>query len=561
MLSFPSADGFAKETTGGRGGSVGFVTNLNDSGTGSFRSLADSDTRRIIMVMVNGTVNLLTNCSIKLNKTILGQTANGQGICFKRSRLNMIARTNVIVRFIRSRFGNESGNEGTCLFLRDSDGVIFDHCSFTWGTDETLTTFRNRNITIQYSIIAEPLHNSVHSKGPHGYAWFLGGKDVSVHHCLIAHADQRSPRFDNPANYTTTDWINNYRGVVDFRNNAVYNWDAISAHGLEGGGSLNAKLNFINNYYKSGPMSNSARTLLRLQKDDTEGWTYGQAYLNGNIMEGESDINADNWIGVVMGNGGSQSLARVNDPFPANYDFTESATDAKNRILNHVGCSLSRDSVDTRLVNNFINGDYTFEGSNGSTGGLIDSQVDVGGYPSLTGGTVQSSFDQLTAWLDDNGYTDRPALTDWTNSTQRDALGAYIAQIDPTTGYAIAELYANDLVADLIANENPDPEIDPQIVTLEARLENGSFGGGVVDFVNPEFESPEPIQSGTSVSVVATPFSGYQFLHWERNGLVLSLNSTYAYTVPNFDATLIGVFKLIPIVREKRPRIRKQPIV
>jgi hypothetical protein len=237
--------------------------------------------------------------------------------------------------------------------------------------------------------------------------------------------------------------------------------------------------------------------------------------------------------------------------YPADvYSFNKTAEESEATILAHAGCSFHRDVADTRSISQATTRTYTFEGSNGSTGGVIDSQNDVGGWEDLSvgSGTPQDEFDHLDAWLSSNGYADRPTVTDYTNASQISALEVYVAQIDPVTGYAIIELYKNSIVHDLIGQTSPDPEIDPQIVTLNARLENGNSGGGIVDFVDPELQSPEPIQSGTIVDIVATPFSGYSFLYWSRNGLVVSLSSIYSYTVPDFDSTLVAVFRLIPVV-------------
>ena len=257
--AFPGAEGHGRYVTGGRGGKVIHVTNLNDKGTGSFRAAVTGNSKKIIVFDVAGVIPLASDLTIGSNTTILGQTAPSPGITLRYYTVR--PEDNCIIRFIRLRRGQEKDvNDGAdATWQRNKTGIIFDHCSFSWSIDEVASFYDNNNFTMQWCTVAESLTNPGHSKGAHGYGGIWGGKLASFHHNFVGHLMNRGPRFNgarygwtgytNNKDYDTYKWENPVQAEnVDFRNCVMYN-----AQGTCYGGPGGGQINIVNNYYKAGP--------------------------------------------------------------------------------------------------------------------------------------------------------------------------------------------------------------------------------------------------------------------------------------------------------------------
>ncbi|MCR8666784.1 pectinesterase family protein [Aestuariibaculum sp. M13] len=372
-LAFPSAEGFGKYASGGRGGLIYTVTNLNDDGEGSLRKGILKKGPRIIVFAVSGTIELKSDLDVNRGDlSILGQTAPGDGITLKGYPFTVKA-DNVIIRYLRFRMGDVQKVEGDALGCRDANNVIIDHCSVSWATDENASFYNNSNFTLQYCIISEALNNSVHHKGAHGYGGIWGGVNASFHHNLIASNNSRNPRFSGSS---TTE--NSKNEFVDFRNNVIYNWGENNIYGGEKG-----TYNVVNNYFKSGPATPKSKQDRIINPSEP----YGKFYVDGNYVEGFDAVSNNNW------NGGVQCDHPLETKQDSEIDIadntsTQSAKEAYEEVLKKAGNSLSRDAVDARIVHN------TREGSANYKNGIIDSQNNVGGWPKLKLGTPKTDTDE-----------------------------------------------------------------------------------------------------------------------------------------------------------------------
>lgn len=368
-VAFPGAEGYGRYATGGRGGNVHVVSNLDDSGDGSLRAALGKSGRRMIVFAVSGTIHLQSPLNIKSNTTIAGQTAPGDGICIADHPVK-VDGDNVIIRYMRFRMGDRYQNKGKvpgsghddALSVYKQKNVIIDHCSLSWSTDEILSAYGGDSITLQWNIISEPLNYSYHfEKGDtdyqqHGYGGIWGGKHLTAHHNLFAHCVSRTPRFDG---------VRNFPGeFVDYRNNVIYNWAQNNIYAGEGG-----SYNIVNNYYKAGP---STRTSVRsrivnpYKKDPIP---FGTFYVAGNFVDGFPDVSDNNILGVVFNNGTEEEKNNhlLLQPIPSEAVQTQTAQHAYELVLASAGASFRRDTLDERIVNDARN----------KTGRIIDVQ---GGY-------------------------------------------------------------------------------------------------------------------------------------------------------------------------------------
>jgi hypothetical protein len=380
--AFPGAEGFGMHTTGGRGGRLIKVTNLNDSGEGSLRAAIEASGPRIVIFEVSGTIALESKLYIRNDDiTIAGQTAPGDGICVKNYCVYITA-SNVIIRYMRFRMGDEAQQVDDALGGQGSRNMIIDHCSMSWSIDECASFYANENFTMQWCLMTESLRNSFH-EGSHGFGGIWGGNRASFHHNLLTHHSNRNPRFRGNKINRQTDVE-----LVDFRNNVIYNY-AGTSYGSEGGGSYN----FVNNYYKYGPASGNInnKELLHVNVATAEyNWlelegAHGIFYVNGNYMDGNETVNKNNWDGGITWDI-QTNIERVKSEveFEKGNITTDDAATAYERVLEYAGASLVRDTVDKRAIHDTRTRTASvMDGGNGSTNGYIDTQEAVGGWPVL----------------------------------------------------------------------------------------------------------------------------------------------------------------------------------
>ncbi|WP_256011576.1 pectate lyase family protein [Desertivirga xinjiangensis] len=355
-IAFPGAEGFGKYATGGRGGKVLRVINLNDNGPGSLRNALDAKYPRVIVFSVSGTIHLKSKLTISGNNvTIAGQTAPGDGICIADYPVGINA-SNVILRYIRFRMGDRYQNKGMIDGGGSDDAlsggskqknIIIDHCTMSWSTDEAFSLYAGDSTTLQWNLISEPLNYSYHfEKGDkdfeqHGFGGIWGGAHLSAHHNLFAHCNSRTPRFEGNRHIP--------QEFVDFRNNVIFNWGTNNVYGGEGG-----NYNLVNNYYKYGPSTKENVRYRIANPYKLEGrLPFGKFFIEGNYVDGSSEVSNDNWMGVEMNQGTEEDkmLAKVNSAFPAEPITTHSAKDTYKLVLRSAGASLpARDTIDQRII-------------------------------------------------------------------------------------------------------------------------------------------------------------------------------------------------------------------
>ncbi len=441
QLAFPGAEGYGKYTVGGRGGAVIEVTNLNDSGAGSLRAAVEASGPRTVVFRVSGTIIL--NSELKISNgyiTIAGQTAPGDGICIRRYPI-VIGANNVIIRYIRVRFGDESGDDDDAISSRFTNYVMLDHVSASWSVDETMSVYHCDFVTIQWCLISESLYQSNHVKGHHGFGGIWGSNYSSSHHNLIADHSSRNPRMASGA------------GNFDYRNNVIYNWGYNSCYGGEQqqvGDPDHAftNINMVANYYKPGPATQPGSCTYRIANPSYRDvkTDYGKWYIADNTMVGNSAVTADNWNGGVQPQGGEGDIqyVKLDEPWPSMPIDQQKADSAYFSVLDNAGATLpKRDIVDTRIVNDTRNGIATFEGPTYKNDqsvpdktkicGIIDSQTDVGGWPELKSTPAPTDTDH-------DGMPD-----DWENAKGLNPNNKDDGNIVGPDGYTNLEKYLNSI--------------------------------------------------------------------------------------------------------------------
>jgi len=373
LPAFPGAEGFGALATGGRGGEIIHVTNLNDSGPGSFRD-AVSQPNRVVVFDVGGVIKLAKEVTVSSNITILGQTAPGEGICFYNNSVSLGGQSNIIIRYLRFRQGMAGDRGKKALGMDKSSNIIIDHCSIEWGRwDDLGITVGSTTITVQNCIMAEGIH-------PQSFGALIDTvTNVTLSHNLWMSNESRNPKA---------------KGTIQYINNVVYNWGGT---GLCGGHSgADHSLDVINNYFIKGPSSNN-QFAGQFTKTD-------HVYQRGNLVDLDCDGKLNGVPVTTAGftdKDGSPTFVKEPAMHPAIAVTTESAEDAYAKIVADAGCSWRRDAVDLRLIS-----ELTSLGTKGKTLPHTDDKGEAlaGGLAELKSGSTPTSLPADPTKLNISGY-------------------------------------------------------------------------------------------------------------------------------------------------------------
>lgn len=369
LLAFPGALGFGRNATGGRGGVVVPVTNLDDSGPGSLRAALEMTGPRTVIFRVGGTIECESYLNIGTDNgdlTIAGQTAPGDGIAIRGAELR-IQGSNVIVRHLRLRPGDETTGSNADGFRviaysgRLVEDVIGDHLSVSWAKDETVAIggigegSRVERVTIQQSIIGENI--STH----YGMLLWNRSREISVIGNLFVHNSERSVRSS-----TCT-------SSFEMVNNVIYGYRAATRPTYEN------HFDVIGNSYWTNPAIEDRLQTIRLESS------------TGNCPDGDIALTRAHVADNLLDGSGMATISSNLDPYLEDAPVMGSGTEAlpaamgEAWVYDEAGATIpARDAVDLRLL----------EDARERTGGYIDSVSEVGGYPTLADGTPYPDADE-----------------------------------------------------------------------------------------------------------------------------------------------------------------------
>ena len=385
----PSPIGFGTSTRAGSGGKILRITNLNPQGPGSLREALGAKGPRIIVFEVGGVIDLQKQ-SLRIEEpfvTVAGQTAPSPGITIIRGGIS-ITTHDLLIAHIRVRPGDAGGAkrsgwspDGITTSGGDAYNVVIDHCSITWAVDENLSASGPRtegpqatshNITFSNCIIAEGLNDSTHEKGPHSKGSLIHDfcTNIAIIGNLYAHNVQRNPYFK--AHCT---------GVIV--NNLIYN---------PGGTAI--QVNYVESEWRDAPMKpencriSVVGNVMIHGRDTQEGLALvskrGDVYLEDNIA---TDAEGK----PVPLTSGDVNILKQKPSWPEGL-VALPASQVIEYVTNNAGARpKDRDEVDGRIIRDFRQ----------RTGRIIDSQDQVGGYPTAT--ATQRKLDvpegNIDTWL------------------------------------------------------------------------------------------------------------------------------------------------------------------
>jgi hypothetical protein len=399
----PGLVGFGTTTTAGRGGQVYRVTTLAESGTGSLKACIDQKGPRVCVFEVSGTIKLTANLPIRNpNITIAGQTAPSPGIMLRGASL-IIKTSDVLVQHIRVRPGDDpsgpnadnrdalriEGDEGAPLV----NNVVVDHCSFSWSIDEMATAWLNwDNITLSNNIFAEPLNDSLHPKGPHGYGILFGPVDghATMSNNLLAHMVERNP-------------LTNATNAV-IVNNVIYNWKNMAIDLQSQKGAITKNTVIGNVFIKGADYKYNSPVELRAAGGGLPSGS--KVYLEDNDAQ---ETTTDPWS-VASSMYGDLVMANYKSSTPPSWPsgmtrLPTSGDVTLNAVLTYSGARpADRDGVDKRVVSDVRN----------KTGRIINCvsangtercKLNGGGWPAMANNKRALTLPSNPTEVTESGYT------------------------------------------------------------------------------------------------------------------------------------------------------------
>ncbi|RYX82891.1 hypothetical protein EON83_17435 [bacterium] len=398
--AFPGAEGFGAGATGGRGGTVVHVTNLDDGGEGSFRE-AVSRPGRMVVFDVGGVIKIKSKVAVSSDITIAGQSAPGEGITIYGEGVSFSGSKNIIVRYIRFRQGIAGSRGGKSINVTQASDLIFDHVSALWGRWDSLGfTEGAQRITLQNSIIGQAID-------PQRFGALLDGvREVTLARNLWINNQSRHPKL---------------KGDIQYINNVIYNW---GVSGTIGGHSAAVwHQDIVGNLWIKGP-SSTDKALDTFASTDT-------VFQRNNVVDLTPDgqltprpIEQSDFLGETPPT--FTQTAFLQPPFPVTITSPESAFVVVSQFA---GNSLHRDAIETALINELR--------SLGTEGKIIRSEAESGGQPEITPVSRPADFDS-----DRDGIAD-----DWERQHNLNPNNASDASQTARSGYTNLEKYLNSIDA------------------------------------------------------------------------------------------------------------------
>lgn len=426
--AFPGAEGFGAYASGGRGGDVYHVITLNPTGPGSFYEgiTTGGNNPRTIVFDVSGYIDMPQLKTSRSNLTIAGQTAPGDGVTIRSNTLHFSGASNVILRYMHFRRGQQEGRNDS-MYIEQCKDIIIDHCSFSWGGDEVLSVDNSENVTVQWSIVAE-------GPRPHSMGGLVQWNTISMHHNLYAHNNDRNPKA---------------KGNIDFVNNVVYNWGQFSFVAGDSAGLSYG--NVEKNYFVAGYDSVKPEYAVMRGNENFS------LYLSGNFID-------SNRNGVLDGTDTGTAMMDpavpcklVSQRFEYPLINTEDPLSAYHHVLEKAGASISRDAVDKRII----------EGVKNQTGKIIEHEDEVGSYLPLASGTALADTDgdgMPDVWETAHGLNPADA-----GDGKKDQNG---------DGYTNLEDYLNERAVTGFPNNTPPPTLSVPPSQTELKIVDYRFDFG-----------------------------------------------------------------------------------